>query len=442
MSDIRYAKSGDVSLAYRVFGDGPLDLVLVPGFVSHLEVIGESPHFARFNERLGAFARVIFFDRRGQGLSDRPGSPPTLEEGGDDIRAVMDAAGSERAGILAVSEGGPMAMLFAASFPERVTALMMWGSYARITAADDYPHGVTPGQYARLIERVSEHWGAPVAARTFAPSLADDQDFLDWWARLLRHGSSPRGVQDLLRLYEHLDVRDVLPTISVPTLVMNRTGDRLTPIGMARYMAERIPNARLVELPGADHLMATEEPDRVLGEIEEFLTGARTEPEPERMLATVMFTDIVGSTARAADLGDSRWRDVVGRHDDLVRRQLDRFRGRPVKTLGDGFLATFDGPARAIRCARAITEEVGRLGIEIRAGLHTGECEVMPADDVGGMAVNIGARVSALAGPGEVLVSGTVRDLVVGSGIEFDDRGEHVLKGVPGEWRVYAVGAV
>jgi class 3 adenylate cyclase len=384
---------------------------------------------------------VIAFDRRGQGLSDRPPSPPTLEEGGDDIRAVMDAAGSERAAILAVSEGGPMAMLFAASFPERAAALVLWGSYSRVIAADDYPQGTAPDRYARLIERVAEHWGEPVAARTFAPSLADDPDFLDWWGKLLRAGSSPRGVQDLLRLYEHTDVRDVLPTIAVPTMIMNRSGDRLTPVAMARYMAERIPNARMVELPGEDHLIATQDPERVLGEIEEFLTGARTEPEPDRMLATVMFTDIVGSTARAADLGDSRWRTLVERHDELVRRQLERFRGRAVKTLGDGFLATFDGPARAIRCACAINEAVAQLGIEIRAGLHTGECEVMPSDDVGGMAVNIGARVSALAGPGEVLVSGTVRDLVVGSGIEFADRGEHALKGVPGEWRVYSVEA-
>ena len=437
---IRYAKSDDVNLAYRVLGDGPIDLVLVPGFVSHLELAIEEPHLARFTERLSSFARVIAFDRRGQGLSDRPGTPPTLEQGMDDIRAVLDAAGSERAALLAVSEGGPMSILFAASFPDRTSALGLWGSYARVLRADDYPIGIAREVFDRLCLQIERNWGGPVLARTFAPSRAEDERFLEWWSRLLRQGSSPRGASDLLRLYQELDVRHVLPAIAVPTLVMNRTGDRLTPIAWARYMADRIPGARLVEVPGTDHLMFTEHADLVLGEIEEFLTGTRHVREVDRILATVMFTDIVDSTARAAALGDSSWRTLVEQHDALVRRQLDRYDGRPIKTLGDGFLATFDGPARAIRCASALTGEMRRLGIEIRAGLHTGECEAMNGD-IGGMAVNIGARVASKAGPGEVLVSGTVKDLVVGSGIEFADRGVHELKGVPGDWRLYAVGA-
>ena len=439
MSQIRYARAPDgVSLAYRVVGDGPIDLVWVPGFVSHIEGLLELPDAARFVERLAAFSRLILFDRRGQGCSDRPATPPTLEHGTDDIRAVMDAAGCERAAILATSEGGPMSMLFAASFPQRVRALILWGSYARLLAGDGYDIGTTPEQYARLCERVESGWGGPILARTFAPSRAGDPDFLDWWARFLRLASSPRGAADLLRMYEEMDVRHVLPSIAVPTLVLNRAGDRLTPVAWARHLAERIPGARLAEVPGADHMIATEYADEILGEIEEFLTGARHVREPDRVLATVMFSDIVGSTERAAALGDRGWRELVERHDALVRREIERYRGRPIKTLGDGFLATFDGPARAIRCARGLTERVRELGIEIRAGLHTGELEAMDGD-VGGMAVNIGARVSALARAGEVLVSSTVKDLVVGSGIDFAARGAHPLKGVPGEWRLYAV---
>jgi class 3 adenylate cyclase len=436
---MRYARTSDgVSLAYRADGDGPLDIVFVPGFVNHLELTWESPELVRFLESFGSFARLITFDRRGQGLSDRPGKPPTLEDGMEDIRAVMDAAGSERAALFAISEGGPMSILCAASFPERVSALVLWGTYARVLCDEDYGVGATPEQFRRLREITEHQWGGPIAASIWAPSRADDAEFRSWWARFLRQGSSPKGALDLLSLYEDIDVRDVLPVISVPTLVMARTGDRLTPLPMARYLAENIPGARFVEIPGSDHLVSSEHPELIVGEIEEFLTGMRHEREPDRVLATVMFTDIVSSTERAAKLGDREWRRLVERHDDLVRRAIDRYRGRPIKTLGDGFLATFDGPARGIRCARTLTDQVRDLGIEIRAGLHTGEVEAMNGD-VGGMAVNIGARVSALAEAGEVLVSGTVRDLVVGSGIEFADRGTHPLKGVPGEWRLYAV---
>ena len=439
MSGIRYARTPDgLSLAYRVIGDGPHDLLWVPGFVSHVEALMDAPESRQLVEALAAFARVIVFDRRGQGLSDRPPLPGTLEQGTDDIGAVLDAVGSEGSALLAFSEGGPMSMLFAATFPERVRALALWGTYARILAGDGYEIGASAEQFGRLTERIETSWGGPILARTFAPSRADDGEFMDGWARFLRQASSPRGAVDLLKMYEQLDVRDVLPAIAVPTLVLNRSGDRLTPMAWARYLCEHIPGARLVEIPGDDHLMWTEHADLVVGEIEEFLTGSRHEREPDRVLATVMFTDIVGSTERAAQLGDRDWRRLVERHDGLVRRAIDRYRGRPIKTLGDGFLATFDGPARGIRCARALTEQVRELGIEIRAGLHTGELEAMDGD-VGGMAVNIGARVSALAGPGEVLVSGTVRDLVVGSGIEFADRGTYPLKGVPGEWRLFAV---
>jgi class 3 adenylate cyclase len=433
----RYVRSsGDARIAYQVSGDGPLDLVFVSGFVSNVEGYWEDPAFAHIFERLGSFARLATFDKRGQGFSDRPPDPPTLEQTMDDIGAVMDAVGMEQAALFGVSEGGPATALFAASHPDRVRALVLYGTWARAVRSDDYPEGVSPEVFDRFAERVDEEWGGPVAADVFAPSACDDPLFLERWARFLRRGAAPRDVVNLLRMYRHADVRHVLPAITAPALVLHRTGDRLTPIAGGRRIAELIPGARFIELPGNDHL-AIVDSDQVVDEVEEFLTGQRHVPEPDRVLATVMFTDIVGSTERAAALGDSRWRDLVARHDDLIRRELDRHRGRPIKTLGDGFLATFDGPARGVRCAQSIAEAVGTLGIEVRAGLHTGECELV-GDDVAGMAVNIGARVASLAGAGEVLVSGTVKDLVVGSGIEFAERGEHRLKGVPGEWRLFS----
>ena len=438
---VRYAKSGDLNIAYQVLGEGPMDLVFVPGFVSHLELLWEYPALARCFERLASFSRLILFDRRGQGLSDRPGRPHTLEEGADDLRAVMDAAGSERAALFGISEGGPMSILFAASLPERTQALVLFGTYARTAPADDYEIGFPPEVVEGFYEVVQQDWGGPVAPYVFAPSVAEDPRFLDWWARFLRLGASPGGAFDTLRLAQRIDIRHALSSIETPTLILHREGDRLVPLEMGRYLEDHITTARLAVFPGDDHLLFTHEPDALIDEIEEFLTGARHAREIDRMLATVMFTDIVGSTAGAAKLGDRGWRDLVDSHDALVRRALDRFDGRPIKTMGDGFLATFDGPARAIRCASSIAEEVRRLGIEVRAGLHTGECEVMNGGDVGGMAVNIGARVASKAEANEVLVSGTVKDLVVGSGIEFADRGTHELKGVPGEWRLFAVGA-
>ena len=434
----RYADSGGVSIAYQVHGEGALDLVFVPGFVSHVELLWESPQLARFMRRLGAFARIVVFDKRGQGLSDRPADPPTLEESMDDLRAVLEAAACERPAILGISEGGPMSMLFAATYPERISSLILYGTYARMVRSDDFPLGIPGEALDRWGEMVRQEWGGPVGLRHWAPSAIGDPEFERWWARLLRQGTSPAGAIALFDLYRKLDVRGALSSIDVPALVLHRAEDRIVPVRQGRFLAERIEGARLVELEGADHLAWTGDQDTLLDEVEEFLTGARRAREPERALATVLFTDIVASTETAAGLGDRRWRDLLERHDAIVRRQLAVHRGREVKTMGDGFLATFDGPARAIRCATAITEAVREIGLEVRTGIHTGEVELI-GDDVGGMAVNIGARIGALAAPEEVLVSSTVRELVVGSGLDFAERGTHTLKGAPDEWRLFAV---
>jgi class 3 adenylate cyclase len=442
----RYARSGDVSIAYQVVGEGPLDLVYVPGWVSHLDLNWEQPSYARFLERLASFSRLILFDKRGTGLSDRVSveSLPTLEERMDDVRAVMDAAGSERAALLGASEGGPMCALFAATYPERVRSLVMYGSYARGLPEGDYPWAATrwttsPDDLEATLELLGETWGEPEELLGFwGPSIAEQEHYRQWWARYLRMSASPAAAAALTLMNHHVDIRPVLPTIRVPTLVLHRAEDSLNLAAGSRYMADRIPGARYVELAGEDHLWFFGDQDALLDEIEQFLTGTRQVRAPDRVLATVMFTDIVGSTERAAELGDERWRELLGSYEALVRAELERFRGREIKMLGDGVLATFDGPARAIRCARTISEKVRALGIEIRAGLHTGECE-MRNGDVGGIAVHTGARVSATAASGEVLVSNTVKDLVAGSGIEFQDRGLHQLKGVPGEWRLFAV---
>jgi class 3 adenylate cyclase len=434
----RYADAGGPNIAYQVHGEGPLDLVVVPGFVSHVELIWEEPEIARFLRRLASFARLITFDKRGQGLSDRPGRPPTLEESMDDLRAVMDAAGCGRAAILGISEGGPMSALFAASHPGRVASLVLYGTWARMLRAPDYPQGIEAEQLDRLRELFRAEWGGPVAADLWAPSAAAEPDFRRWWARLLRQGTSPTGALGLIDLYREIDVRAVLPAIDVPTLVLHRRDDIVVTASQGRYLADHIPGARFVELDGPDHLAWVGDQDALLDEIEEFLVGSRRAHEPERALATVLFTDIVGSTATAARLGDRAWRDLIERHDAIVRRQLAVHRGREVKTMGDGFLATFDGPARAIRCATAIRDALSPLGLRVRAGIHTGEVELI-GEDVAGMAVNIGARIGALAGPDEVCVSSTVKELVVGSGLAFAERGVHTLKGAPGEWRIFAV---
>lgn len=438
--ETRYARSGDVNIAYQIVGDGPLDLVFVSGWVSNLDLMWAEPSYARFLRRLASFSRLILFDKRGTGLSDRvpDADLPTLEARMDDVRAVLDAAGAERAALLGHSEGGPMCLLFAATYPERTIALALIGTYARRLSAEDYPFGAAPEAYEAFLREIADGWGGPVGLEVRAPSLVDDERFRTWWADYLRMSASPGAALALTRMNGEIDVRAVLEAVGVPTLVVHRTGDRSLPVEGARYLAERIRGARLVELPGEDHLPFVGDADEILEEIEEFLTGIRPLREPDRVLATVLFTDIVGSTTRAAELGDRRWRDLLEAHHSLVRRQLERWRGREVDTAGDGFLATFDGPARAIRCAVAIRGAMAPLDLEIRAGLHCGEVELV-GDDVAGIAVHTGARVAALARANEVLVSSTVRDLVAGSDIGFEERGEHELKGVPGTWRLYAV---
>lgn len=437
--ETRYARSGDVNIAYQVVGKGPRDLVLVPGWVSNIEVFWEEPSAARFLQRLASFSRLILFDKRGTGLSDRAADMPNLETRMDDVRAVMDTVRSQRAALLGYSEGGPMCALFAATYPERTTALITIGAFPRRIWRPDYPWGPTPEDYRRFIETTVRDWGGPVGLEARAPSVADDPRFRDWWARFLRQSASPGANRALLTMNAEIDVRHVLSAIRVPTLIVHNVGDQAVGVDHSRYMAERIAEAKYVELPGADHLPWVGNGDQIVDEIEEFLTGVRHGAEPDRVLATVMFTDIVDSTHRAAELGDRRWRDLLDAHHTVVREQIGRFRGREIDTAGDGFLAAFDGPARAVRSACAIAEGVRRLGLEVRAGLHTGECEVMGAK-LGGIAVHIGARIAALAKGGEVLVSSTVRDLVAGSGLRFEDRGPQTLKGVPGEWHVFAAG--
>lgn len=435
-----YARSGDVNIAYQVVGEGSRDLVFVMGWVSHLDYFWEEPSFARFLNRLASFSRLILFDKRGTGLSDRVpiNELPTLEQRMDDVRAVMDAVGSQRAALFGVSEGGPMSALFAATYPRRTTALVIYGGYARRLWSDDHPWAPTPAQRERFLERIRQEWGTPLDLDERAPTVATDQRFRQWWGTYLSRSASPGAAIALTRMNSEVDVRHVLSTIRVPTLILHRSGDHTLSVEGARYMAQRIPDAKYVELPGEDHLPWVGDQDLLLDEVEEFLTGVRRGPEPDRILATVLFTDIVGSTQRAARLGDRRWRELLELHYALIRNELERYRGREVDTAGDGFLATFDGPARAVRCAAAVTRAVRSLEIEIRAGLHTGEVETS-GRSIGGIAVHIGARIAALAGAGEVLVSSTVKDLVAGSGLEFEERGAHQLKGVPGEYRLFAV---
>ncbi|NIS80664.1 MAG: alpha/beta fold hydrolase [Anaerolineales bacterium] len=438
--ETRYAKSGNFNIAYQVVGTGPPDLVLVPGWVSHIEWLWEEPRCARFFRRLASFSRLILFDKRGTGLSDRVADDalPTLEERIDDLRAIMDAVGSERAALLGISEGGPMCALFAATYPERTSALVPYGSYAKWVRERDYPWAPTREEHERALEIFSQEWGRAIGLHRFAPSVADDERFRNWWAMFLRLGASPGAALALFRMNIDIDVRHLLPTIRVPTLILHRTGDQLIDVGGSRYMAEHIPDAKYVELEGVDHLPWVGEADSLVGEIQEFLTGMRQRYDIDRVLATIMFTDIVGSTEHAARLGDRGWKDLLEDYYTCVRRELIQFRGQEVDTAGDGFLATFDGPARAIRSACAIRHAVMSIGITIRAGLHTGECEMI-GEKVGGIAVHLGARVAATAQPGEVLISNTVKDLVAGSGLRFTDRGVHTLKGIPGEWRLFAV---
>lgn len=440
-SEILYTDSGDLSIAYRIIGEGPPDLLVVPGFVSHCEELLRSRYLSKPYRAAASFGRLILYDKREQGLSDRVGRPPTVEEMRDDALAVLEAAGSMHAAVLGASEGGAAAILLAATRPERCSHLILWGAYARVTEAPGYEQGLPRESMDLWGEQLRREWGGPVAIDAFAPSWKGNAEAEEDWARFLRLGSSPAGTSELMALYKDIDVREALPLISAPTLVMHRTEDAVVPIAQGRYLADNVPGARWIEFPGADHLIAARDCDAILDEIQEFVTGTRPAHPAERVLSTVLFTDIVESTARAAELGDRAWGDLLDRHDAVVRTEIERHQGHAIKTTGDGFLATFDGPARAIGCANAVANEVRELGIEVRAGLHSGECELRNGD-IGGMAVHIGARVAAKAGPGEVLVSGTVKDLVVGSGIEFEDRGSAPLKGVPGEWRLYAVRAL
>jgi pimeloyl-ACP methyl ester carboxylesterase len=435
---IRYARNGDVSIAYTTFGEGPIDLIFVTGFVGHLEIAFDSPLARRFWDRLGSFARVVFFDKRGMGLSDRGVGSYTIEAVAEDMVAVLDDAGMDRAAVFGVSEGGAAATMFAATYPDRTTSLTVYGSYARMSEAPDYPEGFPVGRLRRLHERLFSTWGDPDSLHWFAPSCDKDPELREWWGRLLRAGTSPAGIRSLVEMYERLDVRPLLPLVNVPTLILWRRDDKLVPPPLTKKLAEEIPDAKGVELAGGDHLFIAGDQEALLGEVEQFLTGERRATAPERILATVLFTDIVSSTERAAELGDSAWRELLAQHDRITRREVERQRGVMVKSTGDGALASFDGPARAIVAAQAIGEALAGLGLTIRSGVHTGECERI-GDDLGGIAVHIGARVGGAAEPGEVLVSQTVRDLVVGSPLEFDDRGVRELKGVPGEWRLFAL---
>ncbi|PWU24913.1 MAG: adenylate/guanylate cyclase domain-containing protein [Candidatus Rokuibacteriota bacterium] len=436
----QYARNGNVSLAYQVVGDGPMDVAVVPGFISHVDLWWTIPETTAFIRRLANFCRLIIFDKRGTGLSDPVAGPSSLEERMEDLHAVLDAAGSERCALLGISEGGPMSVLCAATYPDRITSLVLYGTFSTGNPARFPPELADRGAnaLAELTGIIERHWGEGLAVAWFAPELAASPTMRRSWGLFERAAASPGMVAELLRSYGEIDVTDVLPTLRVPTLVLHRTGDTAVAVEVGRTLAERIPGARFVELPGNDHIPWFGDSDALLAEIEEFLTGSRHAPEPDRALATVLFTDIAGSTERAAALGDRRWRELLARHQTLVRDQLAAYGGREVKTMGDGFLATFDGPAKGIRCACAIAERSSAEGVEIRAGVHTGECELV-GDDVAGMAVHIGARVAAQAAAGEVLVSSTVKDLVVGSGIEFADRGTHELKGVPGAWQLLAV---
>jgi len=434
----RYAKSGDLNIAYVTEGDGPLDLVWIPPWISQVEYLWSEESLGRVMERLTRFARVITFDRRGSGLSDPLSGAPTLEEQMDDVLAVMDAAGSERAAIVGTLEGGPMAALFAATYPDRVSAMVLYATFARATWAPGYEWAWPAEERQLHMDEAVEHWGEGLVAGSVAPSLTNSPEFMEWAGRLERLAASPSTIKRIFDLIGRFDVRDVLPSIRVPTLVLHRRDDSFIKIEHSRYMAERIPGAELVELSGGDNMFSIGDSEALIGEMEEFLTGQRQQAEPDRMLATVLFTDICESTRHAAAMGDRSWRFMLERHDALFRRALERHRGREVKRTGDGFLATFDGPARAIRCAADVADSVGSIGLQVRAGLHTGELEVMDGD-LGGLAVHIASRVTDCAEPNEVLVSGTVKDLVVGSGIDFEDRGERELRGVPGEWRLYAV---
>jgi class 3 adenylate cyclase len=439
--ETRYALTSDgLHIAYQVWGDGPIDLLLVPGFISHVEMAWEWPPLSSVLSRLGSFARVIGFDKRGTGLSDRMGDLPDADRRMLDLSAVMQAAGSERAVLLGISEGGSLAILFAATYPHRTEALIVCGSYAYPIRTDNHPLGVTADELARMAEYLSSRWGTGVGLRAWAPSVGEDQEARRWWGRLQRMAASPGAARLLVDSYNRIDVRPALPLVRVPTLVLHSKGDRMVPVALGREIADGITGSTLVEMEGADHLVTAVNGPVIVDTVAEFLPGVAELPTPDRILATVLFTDIVGSTQRLSEVGDLRWREVLDAHDQMVERHVARYGGRFVTGTGDGALAVFDGPTRAIRCAEAVRDGARSLGLRVRAGLHTGEL-VVRNGDVAGIAVHLAQRVSALAGPDEVLISRTLADLVAGSGLVFEDRGEHELKGVDGRWRLYAVSA-
>ncbi len=435
--ETRYAKNGDVNIAYQVASEGEVDLVFVPGWVSHVEYAWEEPSLAPFLERMAGFSRLILFDRRGTGLSDPVERLPTLEQRMDDLRSVLDAVGSERAFLFGISESGPMCALFAATYPERTAGLVLCNTFATGLRSDDYPWMLDAEGWSRVQRVVEAEWGTGITARMYAPSRAGDEAFERSWGRFERRAVSPGAMSKILGMCMDTDVRSVLPSIRVPTLVVHRSGDRATPVEGGRYLAEHIPGARLEEVKGVDHFPWVGNSDAILEEVEHFVTGRRHHAEPDRILATVLFTDIVDSTKQLTERGDRSWRELLGQFYAALRVEIERYRGREIDTAGDGLFATFDGPARAIRCACATRQATAQLGVELRAGLHTGECDVV-GDKVSGIAVHLGARVCAAAKPNEVLVSSTVKDLVAGSDLRFTDRGVHTLKGIPGDWHLYA----
>lgn len=436
--ETKYAKSGEVNIAYQVIGDGLLDLIFVSGWVSHLEYAWEEPSIAHFYRRLASFSRLILFDKRGTGLSDRVPYFPTLEQRMDDLRAVMDAVGSERAALFGISEGGSMSILFAATYPERTTALVGFGIFAKRIWSPDYPWAPTPEQRQKFFEAIESGWGSVVDLEILAPSRAQDDPFRRWWSSFLRRSASPGAALELARWNTEIDVRHVLPVIRVPTLILHRSGDLDVNPAEGRYIAEQIPGAKFIELPGPDHLPWVGDRDAILDEVEAFLTGVRPVRQTDRVLTTVLFTDIVDSTQHLSQLGDRQWQELMDAHDAIVHREVKKFQGKVIKNTGDGFLAIFDGPARAIRCACAIKEAVRSLDIWIRAGLHTGEVE-LEENDIRGIAVHIAARVAVQARKGEVWVSRTVKDLVAGSGIQLNEEGSFLLKGIPDEWGLFSV---
>ena len=440
--ETRFATNGDVHIAYQVVGDGPIDLVYFGATASHVELIWEQPTAARFLERLASFSRLIIFDKRGVGMSDPVVGDryPTLEERLDDVRAVLDATESSEAMLFGNSEGGPLAVMMAVSEPRRVKGMVLFSTYARLAAGPDYPEGFEKDEFGRLVAATERNWGSSQLIEVVSPSLRNDENASRWWASFVRRATSVGAILTQFRMNFDTDVSHLLPVVQAPTLVMHGKDDQFIPIAHGRFLAEGIPGARFIELGTGDHLPFM---DPAIGQVvaeetQEFLTGTREAEEPDRMLTTVLFTDIVDSTSRAAVEGDTRWRELLGRHDQIVRRGLDRFRGTEVKHTGDGFLATFDGPARAIRCGTSIARDVKEAGVEVRVGIHTGEVE-LSGSDVRGIAVHIGARVVGHAGPGQVVVSQAVPPLVVGSGLEFEQLGSYDLKGVPGSWELFSV---